>query len=82
MTLTPTGMPSRSLKAAIDLRARRTLGFWPAIVPSCSMAASRTFESCLASPTPMFSVIFSIRGACIAELKPNCSFIAGRISVS
>jgi hypothetical protein len=24
--LTPTGMPSRSLKAAMDLRARRTFG--------------------------------------------------------
>jgi hypothetical protein len=40
-------------------------GCWPAIVPSCSLAASRTFESCLASPTPMFSVILSMRGACI-----------------
>ena len=58
-------MPSRSLKFAIDLRARRTLGFWPAMVASCSVAASSMFESCLASPTPMFSVIFSIRGACI-----------------
>ena len=82
VTLTPTGMPSRSLKAAIDLRARRTLGFWPAIVASCSMAASSTFESCLASPTPMFSVIFSMRGACIDRAKPNRSFSAGRISFS
>ena len=82
VTLTPTGMPSRSLNAAIDLRARRTLGFWPAIVASCSMAASRTFESCLASPTPMFSVIFSIRGVCMIEREPNCSLSAGRISFS
>ena len=58
-------MPSRTLNCAIDLRARRTLGCWPAIVASCSVAASRTLESCLASPTPMFSVIFSICGACI-----------------
>ena len=60
-------MPSRSLKAAIDLRARRTLGCWPAIVASCSMAAFSILESCLARPTPMLSVIFSIFGACITE---------------
>ena len=58
-------MPSRSLNAAIDLRARRTLGRWPAIIASCSVAASSALESCFASPTPMFSVIFSISGACI-----------------
>ena len=36
VTLSPTGMPSRSLKLAIDLRARRTFGAWPASVASCS----------------------------------------------
>ena len=40
VTETPTGIPSRSLKFAIDLRARRTFGCWPAIVASCSVAAS------------------------------------------
>ena len=60
-------MPSRTLNCAIDLRARRRFGFWPAIVASCSVALSRTLESCLASPTPMFSVIFSILGACMYE---------------
>ena len=65
VTLTPTGMPSRSLKLAIDLRARRTFGCWPAIVASCSWAASSILVSCLASPTPMFSVIFSMRGTSI-----------------
>ena len=60
-------MPSRSLKFAIDLRARRTFGFWPAIVASCSWACSSILESCLASPTPMFSVIFSIFGACMTD---------------
>jgi hypothetical protein len=51
------------LKFAIDLRARRTFGFWPAIVASCSCAASSILESCLASPTPMFSVTLTIFGA-------------------
>ena len=58
-------MPSRTLNWAIDLRARRMFGCCPVIVASCSVAASSTFESCLASPTPMLTVIFSIRGACI-----------------
>jgi hypothetical protein len=67
VTVRPTGMPSRSLKAATDLRARRTLGFWPAMSASCACAASSIFESCLASPTPMLSVILLSRGACIAD---------------
>ena len=60
-------MPSRSLNAAIDLRARRMFGCWPAIVASCSWAASSILESCLASPTPMLSVTFSSFGACMTE---------------
>ena len=63
VTATPTGMPSRTLNWAIDLRARRTFGFCPVIVASCSLAASSIFESCLASPTPMFTVTFRMRGA-------------------
>jgi hypothetical protein len=31
VTLQPIGMPSRSLKVAIDLRALVMTGFWPAI---------------------------------------------------
>ena len=58
-------MPSRSLKDAIDFLARLTFGFWPAMVASCSVAASSMLESCLASPTPMFRVILVIFGACI-----------------
>ena len=68
VTATPTGISSRSLKLAIDLRARRTFGFWPAIVCSCSVAAWSMFVSCFASPTPMLSVIFTSRGVCIGLL--------------
>ena len=60
-------MPSRSLNAATDLRARRTFGCWPAIAASCSLAASSILASCLASPTPMLSVTFTSLGACIAD---------------
>ena len=31
------------------------------------LAASSIFESCLASPTPMLSVIFSIFGTCMID---------------
>src|SRR3954471_13484102 len=73
-------MPSRSLKFATDFLARRMLGFWPAIVASCSCAASSIFESCFDSPTPMFSVILSRRGACMEDEWPKRSISAGRIS--
>ena len=65
VTETPTGIPSRSLKLAIDLRARRMFGCWPVIVSSCSVAASSIGVDCFASPTPMFTVIFSSLGICI-----------------
>ena len=58
-------MPSRTLKFAIDFFARRTLGAWPAIVASCSVAASSIWVFCLASPRPMLSVIFCRVGTAI-----------------
>ena len=57
VTLQPIGMPSRSLKPAIDFFAFVISGRWPAMIASCSTASSSDFEFCLASPTPMFSVI-------------------------
>ena len=62
VTLAPIGMFSRTLKVEIALRARVMTGFWPAI-SARSAAASVTFlVSLTASPTPMFSTIFSIVG--------------------
>ncbi len=63
VTEAPTGMPSRSLNAATDLRARRMLGRWPVIVESSSIASSMTPLVRLASPTPMFTVTLTRRGA-------------------
>ena len=65
VTEMPTGIPSRTLNEATDFFARRMLGCCPAIVASCSIAASSILVSCLASPTPMFSTIFSRVGAAI-----------------
>ena len=41
VTLAPMGMPSRSLKAAMDWRARVTTGFWPVIT---SRSRDRPFD--------------------------------------
>jgi hypothetical protein len=50
------------LKFAIDLRARRTAGFWPVIAASSTTALSISFGFWVASPRPMFTTIFSSFG--------------------
>ena len=82
VTLAPIGIPSRILKPAIDLRARRTWARCPAIVVSSSMALSSAFDSVFASPTPMFSVIFETRGTCMTEDRPSSSLSRARSSCS
>ena len=82
VTRAPTAMPSRSLKLAIDLRARRTCARWPAIVESSSMAASSALASVLASPTPMLSVIFVTLGTCMIESRSSSAIRFGLISSS
>ncbi len=67
VTASPTGMPSRTLNEATDFFALRTLGAWPAIVASCSVAASSICVFCFASPTPMFRTILSSVGASIGD---------------
>jgi len=56
------------LKPAIDLRDFVITGFWPAIFARSATAFSRIFLSATASPTPMLSVIFWMRGTCILVL--------------
>ncbi len=64
----PIGKPARTLKFAIDFFALVTTGFWPAILVRSATALSRIFLSWVVLPTPMLSVIFEIRGTCIALL--------------
>ncbi|EJX02114.1 membrane protein [gut metagenome] len=64
----PIGIFSRILKFAIALRVLVTTGFWPAIFVMSPRAASTSFLSLTASPTPMFNVIFVIRGTCMMDL--------------
>ena len=82
VTLQPIGMPSRSLKPAIDFLAFVIRGRWPAMIASCSTASSRDLEFCLASPTPMLSVILLRRGICMGELYPKRSWSVPRTSLS
>src|SRR5580704_11346435 len=82
VTLHPIGMPSRSLKVAIDRFALVTTGCWPVIAVKSAAAASAFLLSCTASPTPILTTIFSRRGTCIGFLYPNSCISAGRTVVS
>ena len=62
VTLAPMGWPSRRWNVAMDLRARRMDGCWPVMARRSAMAPSMALESVAASPTPMFTTIFSIFG--------------------
>jgi hypothetical protein len=64
--LAPIGMPSRSLKVAIDLRALVTTGFWPAIARQIGSQRVDLLGVGDASPTPMLSTTLSRRGICIS----------------
>ena len=68
VTLAPIGMPARSLKVAIDLRALVITGFCPAMSARSAEAAVTFLESAIPSPTPMLSTTLSSRGTCIGFL--------------
>ena len=62
VTFTPTGIPARSEKFEIDLRARVTTGRCPVISAISSTTESSSFGFRGASPSPTLITIFSIRG--------------------
>src|SRR5512136_2595138 len=80
VTVAPTGWPARRRNEAIDLRARRTAGFWPVMVPSSSMTLSRALMFWVASPTPELTTIFSRRGTIITLASSRSFCRAGTIS--
>src|SRR5579875_1169809 len=80
VTIAPMGVPSRSLKLEIALRARVTTGRCPVIAASSSTAESSTFGFCVASPSPMLSTIFSSRGTASGFVLPRSRARAGTIS--
>src|SRR4030095_14292507 len=67
-------------KPATAFFARHTIAFCPAIVSMSRTACSIRFLFSIASPTPMFSVIFVIRGMAIVLSIPSFSFSFGTIS--
>ena len=81
VTLTPMGLPSRSLKLAMLLRALATTGFCPVTMIRSLTAASSALESvCVSDPTPMLTTTFLMRGTCITFLKVNSRINCGTIS--
>ena len=60
VTLAPMALPSRSLKPAMDLLARVTIGFWPVMVARSRTAPSSS-EAWAAAPTPMLTTTLSSR---------------------
>ena len=81
VTLQPMAWPSRRWKPAMDFLARVTQGCWPVMVRRSAMAASSSFESEAAAPTPMFTTIFSRRGTSLMFLMPSSCSSLGTISV-
>ena len=79
VTLQPMAWPSRTLNVATDFFALVTAGFWPVILAMSAVAASMTFLSATASPTPMLTVILRMRGTCIVFFSPSFSLSSGTI---
>src|SRR5262249_32434 len=80
VTVAPTFIPSRSLKAAIDFFALVTIGLCPEIVIKSLTAESMILAFWIASPKPMLMTIFSSFGTLIGFLWPNSLASAGAIS--
>ena len=78
VTEDPTGMPSRSRKFEIDLRALVTTAFCPVIMASSSVTDWINLRSRLPSPMPTLTTTLSTRGIWWGLAKPNCSISAGR----
>ncbi len=79
VTLQPIAWPSRTLKVATDFLALVTAGFWPVIFAMSAVAASMTFLSATASPTPMLTVILRIRGTCMVFFSSSFFLSSGTI---
>src|SRR5271154_7350674 len=75
------GMPLRILKLAMDFLARVMMGFWPVIWPSSTAAVSSSLAFWLASPRPMFTVIFCSFGAASLFFQPKRFISAGTVSL-
>src|ERR1700692_4895383 len=75
------GMPLRILKLAMDFLALVIMAFWPVIWPSSCAAVSSSLAFWLASPKPMFTVIFCSFGTAILFFQPKRFISAGTVSL-
>ena len=80
-TAQPIGRFSRSLKLAIDFRARVMTAFWPAITVSSSATLSSIFGLPTASFVVVLMMILVRRGTCITLPYANSSRSAGTTSL-
>src|SRR5690349_82872 len=81
VTAQPMGMPLRILKFAMDFLARVIIAFWPVIWPSSCAAVSSSFTFWLASPRPMFTVIFCNLGTAMRFFQPKRFISAATVSL-
>src|SRR5271167_3395775 len=82
VTIAPMGMPSRTLKAAIDFFARVVTGFWPAMAARSATSGSMILTFWVASPRPMLTTIFSSLGIAMALVMLSSLLNDGLISFS
>src|SRR6266704_329970 len=82
VTMAPMGMPSRTLKAAMDFLALVVTGFWPAIAARSATRGSMILTFWVASPRPMLMTIFSSLGIAMALVMLSSLPSACLISVS
>src|SRR5258708_3147302 len=81
VTMAPIGIPSRTLKAAMDFLALVITGFCPVIWPRSLASGSMILRFCVASPTPMFTTILCRRGTAMGFAMPSSLASAGAISL-
>src|SRR5690348_10316672 len=81
VTAQPIGMPLRILKFAMDFFARVIMAFCPVICPSSCAAVSSSFTFWLASPRPMFTVIFCNLGTAMRFFQPKRFISAAMVSL-
>src|SRR6266851_2183308 len=79
VVLMPIVWPSRSLKAATDLRALISDGFCPVIVTTSPTAASSALSLSFASPIPMLTTTLATLGTSITFSYSNSFVICGTI---
>src|ERR1700735_2084732 len=81
-----TGADAAEIPDARDRNAHETIeelvhavaaGFCPVILAMSAVAASMTFLSATASPTPMLTVILRMRGTCIVFSSPSFALSSG-----